>query len=64
LNLHGVNDVKYTEIHTAEPPVPETSAFAVELAIEKLKSHKSPGIDQIPKELIKAGGRTICSENP
>jgi len=32
------------------------------LAIEKLKSHKSPGIDQIPAALIKAGGRTICSE--
>jgi len=40
--------------------VPETSAFEVELAIEKLKSHKSPGIDQIPEELIKARGRTIC----
>jgi hypothetical protein len=25
------------------------------VAIEKLKSHKSPGIDQIPAELIKAG---------
>jgi hypothetical protein len=42
--------------------VPEPSAFEVELAIAKLKSHKSPGIDQIPAELIKAGGRTIlCS---
>ena len=30
------------------------------LAIEKLKSHKSPGIDQIPAELIKERGRTIC----
>jgi len=39
--------------------VPGTSAFGVELAIEKLKSHKSPGIDQIPAELIKAGCRTI-----
>jgi hypothetical protein len=29
------------------------------LAIAKLKSHKSPGIDQIPAERIKAGGRTI-----
>ena len=28
----------------------------------KLKSHKSPGIDQIPAELIRAGGRTICLE--
>ena len=45
--------------HTAEPLVPEPSDFEVELAIEKLKSHKSPGIDQIPAELIKAGGRTI-----
>ena len=33
----------------------EPSAFEVELAIEKLKNHKSPGIDQIPAELIKAG---------
>jgi hypothetical protein len=32
------------------------------LAIEKLKSHKSPDIVQIPAELIKAGGRTISSE--
>jgi hypothetical protein len=32
------------------------------LAIEKLKSHKSPGIDQIPAEMIKAGGRTISCE--
>ena len=29
------------------------------MAIEKLKSHKSQGTDQIPAELIKAGGRTI-----
>jgi len=42
--------------------VPEPSAFEVELAIEKLKNDKSPGIDQIPAELIKAGGRKICCE--
>jgi len=39
--------------------VPKPSAFEVELAVEKLKSHKSPGIDQIPAEFIKAGGRAI-----
>ena len=30
--------------------------------IDKLKSHKLPGIDQTPAELIKAGGRTIYLE--
>ena len=38
LNVHGVNDVRQTEIHTAEPLVPEPSAFEFELAIEKLKN--------------------------
>ena len=61
-NIHGVNAVRHTEIHTAEPLVPEPSAFEVDLAIEKLKSHKSPGVDQIPAELIKAVGRTILYE--
>ena len=45
LNVHGVNDVRQTEVHTAEPLVPEPSSFEVELANEKLKSHKSQGID-------------------
>jgi hypothetical protein len=39
--------------------VPEPRALEFELAIEKLKSHKSPGNDQIPAELIKTGRRTI-----
>ena len=47
---------------TAEPLVAEPRAFDVELVIEMLKSHKSPGIDQIQPELIKAGGRTIRCE--
>ena len=34
----------------------------MELAIEKLKNHKSPGIDQTPAELIKAGGSVIRRE--
>ena len=61
-NVHGVNDVRQRQIHTAEPLLPELSASDVELAIEKLKIHKSPGIVQIPAELIKAGGGTICYE--
>jgi len=49
-------------IHTAEPLVLEPSASEVGLATGKLKSHKPPGIDQTPAELIKAGGKTICCE--
>jgi hypothetical protein len=59
-NVHGVKDVGQAEIHTAEPLVPDPSTSEFELAIGKLKSHKSPGINHIPAELIKAGGRTIC----
>ena len=32
------------------------------MAFEKLKNHKSPGIDPIPAKLIKAGGKTIHCE--
>ena len=32
-NVHGVKDVRQAETHTAEPLVPEPSAFEVELAI-------------------------------
>jgi len=62
LNIHEVNGVRQTEIHTAEPLVPEPRAFEVELAIGKPNSHKSPGIDQISANLIKAEGRTIHYE--
>jgi len=40
LNVHGDNDVRQTEIHTTELLVPEPGVFEVDLAIEKLKSHK------------------------
>jgi hypothetical protein len=45
-----------TEIHTAEPFAPEPSATEVEVAIRKMKRYKAPGSDQIPAELIQAGG--------
>jgi hypothetical protein len=56
--IHEVSDVRQAEMHTAQLLVSGPSALEVELAIENLRSHKSPGIDQIPAELIKAGGRT------
>jgi hypothetical protein len=53
LNIHEINNVKQTEIHTAELLVPESNTSAFELAIEKLKSHKSPGINQTPAQFTK-----------
>jgi hypothetical protein len=62
LNVYGVHDVRQMDIHTAEPLVPEPSLVEVKIAIRKLKSYKFPGTDQIPAELIKAGGDTLHSE--
>jgi hypothetical protein len=45
-----------------EPLVPKSNLVEVEIAIGKLKSHKSPLTDQIPKELIKTGCETLSSE--
>jgi len=36
-NVHGVSNVKQTEIHTAEPLVHEPSASEVQMAFGKLK---------------------------
>ena len=54
--------VGQTGIHTVRLLVPEPSALEIEVPIKKLKRHKSPSIDQIPPELIKAGGRIIRSD--
>jgi hypothetical protein len=62
LNVHGDNDVRQTEICTAEPLMLDPSMFEVEMAIDKLKRCKSRGIYEIPVEWIKAGGRKICCE--
>jgi hypothetical protein len=56
LNVNGADGVRQTERHTAEPFVPEPSASEVEVTIGKLKRYKSPGVVQIPAELIQAGG--------
>jgi hypothetical protein len=58
LNVHGVNAVRQTEIHTAEPLVLGCRSFEVEIA-NKLKSFKSPHTDQISAESIQAGGKPL-----
>jgi hypothetical protein len=62
LNVPAVHDVRQMDLHTAEPLVPEPSLVKEEIAIGNLRSYKSPGTDNIPAELIKAGGETLYSE--
>ncbi|PNF33715.1 hypothetical protein B7P43_G11435 [Cryptotermes secundus] len=40
---HWVSDIRQTEVHTAEPLVPDPSPFEVESDIAKLKRYKSSG---------------------
>jgi hypothetical protein len=57
-----VSGIRQTEMHTAEPFVPEPSVSEIEAASGKLKRYKSPGVDQIPAELFQAGGKTLHLE--
>jgi hypothetical protein len=61
LNVHNVNDVRQIEVHMAEPLAPGPSRLEVEIAIAKLKNYESPGSDQIPAELVQAGGKMLLS---
>jgi hypothetical protein len=49
-----VQGVRQTEIQTSESFVPEPNICEV---VGKLKRYNSPGADQIPAELIQAGGK-------
>jgi hypothetical protein len=49
-------------MYTAEQFLPEPSASEVEVAVGRLKRYKSPGVYQIPAELIQGGGETLRSE--
>jgi hypothetical protein len=40
MKVHRVIDVRQTEIHAAEPLVPEPYDFEFERVLEKLKRHK------------------------
>jgi len=56
VKVYGVNYVRHTEIHMAEPLVPKPSASEVELGNENLKRYTSSGTEQIPAKLIRSGG--------
>jgi hypothetical protein len=59
--VNNVSDVRQIKAHTAEPLAPGPNCLEVESAITKSKKYKSPGSDQIPAELIQAGGKILLS---
>jgi hypothetical protein len=61
-NVHGVNDVKQTEIQTAEQQEAEPSSAENEVATDKLEIYKSPIIYQIPAEMIQEGSNILHSK--
>jgi hypothetical protein len=61
LNVHNISEVRQIEVHMAEPLLPGPSHLEVEIAIAKLKKYRSPRSDQIPAELIQAGGEMLLS---
>jgi hypothetical protein len=62
LKAHNISEVRQIQIHTAESLVPGLSHLEVRIATAKLKKDKSHGSDQIPVELIEAGGETLVYE--
>jgi hypothetical protein len=59
--VHNVSHVRKIKVHTAELVVPGPSRLEVKTAIAKLKKYISPDNDQIPAELIQAGGEILLS---
>jgi hypothetical protein len=62
VGTHQVGGVRQTERHIAEHVGLEANVSEVKIVIGKLRSYKSPGVDQVPAELIEGGGEIVRSE--
>jgi hypothetical protein len=61
LIVHGVNDVRQTEVHAAEPLVPEPSFLRLRLFLKSLSTWRFISF-KVLSELIQASGNTLHSE--
>jgi hypothetical protein len=60
VEVHGFSAVRQIEIQTTKPLVPDPDPFESELLLLLLlRRYKSPGIHQIPAELVQARGETL-----
>lgn len=48
LSVREVNDIRQSEVPTAELLVPESGSFEVNIVVEPLKRYKSAGIGPVP----------------
>jgi hypothetical protein len=62
VNLFGNNTQRTAAVEEGERSEVVLTSTEVKMAIKKLKNRKSPGIDEIPNELIKYGGVKIMEE--
>jgi hypothetical protein len=62
VNVHRIINVRQIGIQTDDPLITHPNTFEVEMAIGNLKSYKSSGSNQIPRELIKAEGKKLWYE--
>jgi hypothetical protein len=53
--------LRQIEVHIAQPLMSGPSRIEVEIAFAKFKKYVSPGSDQIPAEMIQAGGEILLS---
>jgi hypothetical protein len=58
----GGGGARQTEMHTAQPFVPEPNIAETEVPTGKLKMYMLPCVNQIRAEVIQVGGETLHSE--
>ena len=51
-NVYGVSDVRQWEMQTADPVVPQPSAFEAEMSIKKLKDTNSLALIRLKQNLL------------
>jgi hypothetical protein len=61
LNVNNISDVRQIDVRMVEPLVPGPSRLKADNCFCEVEEYKSPSSDQIPAELIQAGGETSPS---
>jgi hypothetical protein len=63
LNVHRISDVRYKEIHAAEPLAPKPYNIQLHIAAKKFKKLKLSDADQTAAKSLEAGGEPVRSSH-